>query len=302
MGNEQEETIGAFWQANPCGENLVDRDVDWADWFRRYDAFRYDTEGHILGELDSLGLAGKKVLEIGIGQCADSAQIARRGALWYGLDLTEAALERARRRFELEGLELGDVRQGSVLEIPYADNQFDLIYSHGVLHHVPEIRSANEELLRVLKPGGRLVIMMYHKNSVNFRLSICIFRRIMMIALYGFGCAGGRRMLRSDVFLGHLENARREGLFRYLKTKRFTSANTDGPGNPFSKVYDEEDIAEDFSGFRLRSSRVHFLNRRHLPGIGFLGRGFERWLERNWGWHLWAELEPDDGAGRDDRL
>jgi SAM-dependent methyltransferase len=292
MSREQEQSIGAFWQDNPCGENLVDREADWDDWFRRYDAFRYATEGHILGELDELNLAGKKVLEIGIGQCADSAQIARRGGLWHGLDLTEAAVERARRRFDIEGLELGDVRQGSVLSIPYDDNQFDLIYSHGVLHHVPDIRDASDELIRVLKPGGRLVVMMYHKNSLNYRLSISLLRRVMMVGLVGVAALGGSRLLRGEVLRGHLANARAEGLFAYMKTDRFVSANTDGPDNPFSKVYNSADITRDFPGFRVVRTRVHFLNRRHLPGIGLLGRSVERWLAARVGWHLWADLEP----------
>ena len=71
--------IEQFWDANPCGETLVGKHEEWTTFFTRYDEFRYRTEGHILGELDRLQLKGKNVLEIGIGQAADSAQIIRRG-------------------------------------------------------------------------------------------------------------------------------------------------------------------------------------------------------------------------------
>ncbi len=64
--------IEQFWDANPCGETLVDKDQEWTTFFTRYDEFCYRTEGHILGELDRLQLTGKNVLEIGIGQAADS--------------------------------------------------------------------------------------------------------------------------------------------------------------------------------------------------------------------------------------
>ena len=90
--------IEQFWDAHPCGETLVGKNQEWTTFFARYDEFRYGTEGHILGELDSLQLSGKKVLEIGIGQAADSEQIIRRGGLWHGLDLTAEAVFRAKTR------------------------------------------------------------------------------------------------------------------------------------------------------------------------------------------------------------
>jgi hypothetical protein len=46
----------------------------------QYDAFRYSREGHILGCLDGIDFRGAKLLEIGLGQGADSEQIIRRGA------------------------------------------------------------------------------------------------------------------------------------------------------------------------------------------------------------------------------
>ena len=89
--NEAE--IRAFWNADPCGDSQVGglrRQFagDHLEFFERYDAYRYAHEGHILACLDAIDFQRKKVLEIGLGQGADSEQIVRRGARWSGIDLT----------------------------------------------------------------------------------------------------------------------------------------------------------------------------------------------------------------------
>jgi ubiquinone/menaquinone biosynthesis C-methylase UbiE len=59
-----------------------------------------------------------------------------------------------------------------VLDLPFADDSFDMVFSHGGLHHVPEIKQAQSEIHRVLRPGGELVIMMYARWSLNYLMSI----------------------------------------------------------------------------------------------------------------------------------
>jgi hypothetical protein len=88
------------------------------------------------------------------GQGAESEQLIRRGALWSGLDLTNESVERVRARLSLRGLPHEDLRQGSALRIPWPDSHFDVVFSHGVLHHVPDVKTAQAEIRRVLRPGG----------------------------------------------------------------------------------------------------------------------------------------------------
>ena len=282
--------IEQFWDANPCGETLVGKDQEWTRFFTRYDEFRYRTEGHILGELDRLELMGKNVLEIGIGQAADSEQIIRRGGRWHGLDLTAEAVHRAKTRFVLFQLPYQAVKQGSATDIPYKDASFDIVYSHGVLHHIPPIRQVSKEIRRVLKPGGRLVIMMYHRNSLNYRVSINVVRRLLMIGLFGLSKISGRSLITNPLLLGHLKNAEEFGLLIYLRNPLFMIRNTDGPENPYSKVYDLRDIEKDITEFNVIDSRVHFLNDRHLPFLKLLPQSIRTFLASKFGWHLWASL------------
>lgn len=142
-----EDDVRAFWEARPCGDHIVgglDRTFqrDYERFFRRYDAWRYHQEGHILACLDRFDWHGREVLEIGLGQGAESEQLIRRGARWSGLDLTEESVNRVSTRLTLRNLPYRALKQGSALSIPYPDNSFDMVFSHGVLHHIPDINRA----------------------------------------------------------------------------------------------------------------------------------------------------------------
>ena len=118
-----------------------------------------------------------------------------------------------------------------------------MVFSHGVLHHVPEIKQAQSEIHRVLRPGGELVIMMYARWSLNYLVSIGVIRRAALLAAYPLSRAG---ILSDDpargMLAGHLANARDRGLARYLRLEEFVHRNTDGPANPYALVYDRRRI------------------------------------------------------------
>ena len=117
--------IRQFWNENPVGSNFVAYESD-KSFYSKYDEFRYRTEGHILGELDAIGLNGKKTLEIGLGQGADSMQLIDRGAIYYGIDLTEESVRRVKERFRLFDKKYADVRVGNATQIPYDNETFDI--------------------------------------------------------------------------------------------------------------------------------------------------------------------------------
>ncbi|MFZ0634619.1 MAG: class I SAM-dependent methyltransferase [Candidatus Acidiferrales bacterium] len=283
----QEAQIQDFWQQHPCGDHQVGGLAafaqDYEKFFRKYDAFRYRREGHILGCLDGIDFRGKKILEIGLGQGADSEQIIRRGGQWSGLDLTEESVARVRTRLELRGLPYDDIRQGSALQIPYPDASFDMVFSHGVLHHIPEIRVAQAEIARVLKSNGELVIMVYAKWSFNNVVAIGLLRRVGLAAMYFLG------MKPRGIYREHLENAREFGLWNYMKMENFIHKNTDGPHNPYSKVYDRAEIRKDFPSFRIVKSYKRWM---HGPPLSV------SWLPlgKLMGWHFWAHLKPRAGT------
>jgi len=173
-----------------------------------------------------------------------------------------------------------------VLELPFPDSSFDMVFSHGVLHHVPEIRQAEREIHRVLRPGGELVIMMYARWSLNYLVSIALVRRAALLAAYPLAKAGlVKPGPDGGKLAGHLDNAAKLGLRRYLRLKEFTHYNTDGPSNPYAVVYDRKRIEEDFPSFRITRTYKRYMHAPPLPVHGLPG-------ETLLGWHLWAHLEP----------
>jgi hypothetical protein len=109
-------------------------------------------------------------------------------------------------RTEVHDLLVENIKVGSALDIPYGDQEFDIVFSHGVLHHIPEISRAQAEIRRVLKPTGSLVMMVYAKHSLNYQVSIRIIRRLGLVLLM---LVPGKL---PDIYEKHRQNARKAGL------------------------------------------------------------------------------------------
>lgn len=165
------DAVRNFWERASCGEDLYLAGAD----LRNYDEQareRYRLEPYIEPFADFENAKGKRVLEIGVGLGADHERFARAGALLSGVDLTERAIFHTRRRFELLGL-ASDLSVGDAEKLHFNDESFDLVYSWGVIHHSPDTARAVAEIHRVLCPGGRAKLMIYHKWSlVGFMLWI----------------------------------------------------------------------------------------------------------------------------------
>ena len=111
--------------------------------------------------------SGEQVLEVGGGMGTDLAQFARHGAIVTDVDLSEGHLQLARENFRLRGLS-GTFVHHDAESLPFDDNTFDLVYSNGVIHHTPNTGKAVAEIHRVLKPGGRVIAMVYAENSLQY--------------------------------------------------------------------------------------------------------------------------------------
>jgi SAM-dependent methyltransferase len=282
-----EKDVQLFWSTHPCGDHIVGGlhgafADDHERFFAAYDAWRYRQESHIPACLDEIDWSDQKVLEIGLGQGSESEQIIRRGARWSGLDLTQESIDRVGARLAIRRLPHDDLRQGSALAIPWPNHTFDVVFSHGVLHHIPDIRTAQNEIHRILKPNGTLVAMLYSRNSLNYQVSIRLVRRAALSAAYPL--RRSKRIQSSSMLREHLGNAEAVGLRRYLAIDNFTHRNTDGPHNPYARVYSLSEVANDFPSFELIRSFSRYMHAPPLPVRNLPG---QRWL----GWHLWVILQ-----------
>ena len=283
------ERVRAFWQANPCGTKFTDAEMGTREFYERVEEHRYLKEWHIPAAADFGSAGGLRVLEIGCGLGTDGAQFAKAGADYTGVDLTEAAVDLARRRFELFSLP-GKFRTADAENLDFADESFDLVYSHGVLHHTPDTARSVREVHRVLRRGGRAVVMLYHRDSYNYRINIGVLRRAGAHLLKS---EAGLRVVHRltgepvDSLREHARNLKADAA-SYLAPGEFLSQNTDGAGNPLARVYSKKEALELFKDFAEVRLATHFLNKRWLPILGnIMPRSLEARLAARWGWHLW---------------
>jgi ubiquinone/menaquinone biosynthesis C-methylase UbiE len=135
---------------------------DFSSWYERERAAGYhrlidDLEMSVIEPL----CADATVLEVGCGTGLILERLAKHARQAVGVDLSPGMLRRAHER----GLQ---VTIGSATQIPFASNSFDVVCSFKVLAHIPDIAAAMEEIARVTKPGGRMVLEFYNPWSLRY--------------------------------------------------------------------------------------------------------------------------------------
>lgn len=109
-------------------------------------------------------LHGKRVLEIGCGSGAHARLLAESGCDLTCVDITRTGVEMTRRRLALHGLS-ADVRRMDAERLEFPDAAFDFVWSWGVIHHSADTARVVAEIARVLRPGGEVRLMVYHRPS-----------------------------------------------------------------------------------------------------------------------------------------
>ena len=153
-----------YWNEFVNDIEVTDLPVGTPEFFDALERYRYDKIDYLRDYVGFPRYQGKKVLEIGCGVGLDLIQFARAGAQVTAIDLTENAAQLARANLGREGYQ-GDIRVGNAEALDFSDSCFDVVYSHGVLHHTVDTEKAVAEVHRVLNFGGEAIIMLYNRHS-----------------------------------------------------------------------------------------------------------------------------------------
>ncbi len=228
--------VRSWWHSNPFNYFVGDDEGSWA-FYRNIDRkflkwIPFMQEGgypFLTRYVDMKGLKGKKVLDIACGTGVLTEQFCWMGADVTAIDLTPKAVELTKKRLALYGLK-ANVIEADAQQLPFKDNTFDFVCAWGCLMHMPKTEKAISEIHRVLKPGGKALAMMYHKDSVHLRYCIQL----------------GRGILR----------------LKYLKYDNQSLINryTDGAhkgGNMLARFYSKREFKQLFSAFRGVYVAIH---------------------------------------------
>lgn len=110
----------------------------------------------------------KRAFDGGCGTGVCSLTLAEMADEVVAFDLSSGSLRTAEglaRKLDISNIQF---KQGSLLRIPLPDNSFDLVWSWGVIHHTVNPVRALDELVRILEPGGTLVLAVYLKTPLTF--------------------------------------------------------------------------------------------------------------------------------------
>src|SRR3989339_352393 len=201
-------------------------------------------------------LENKKVLEIGCGSGVVSCLFARNGAKVTAVDITKQAINLVKTNAKLQGLNINPLQQDAE-KLTFAKENFDYLFSWGVLHHSQNPLDAFKQVERVLKKSGSGLIMVYNKNSARYYIN-------------GLNWL----ILKGKIFKGY-----------NLKTVQ--DFYTDGY---YHRHFTPNELKKELEKLGLRCTKVFttHMGHRMLP---FAPLWFEKWIKENYGWLLVAEFE-----------
>jgi SAM-dependent methyltransferase len=130
--------------------------------------------------IDPARLREQEALDAGCGGGRYTVALRLLGAKCVvGIDISQIGIAGARRRIDDAGVSGVVFQQGSVLDLPFEDNSFDVVFSNGVLHHTVDWRRGVSEIVRVLRPGGMGWLYLIEKPGGLFWALIEVMRELM---------------------------------------------------------------------------------------------------------------------------
>ena len=260
------ERVKDYWNARPCNVRHSPKPVGTRGYFEDVARRKYFVEPHIPRFAEFARWRGKRVLEIGCGIGTDTIRFAQAGAHVTAVDISERALEIARRRAEVYGVDTVEFHCANAEELSavVAPRAYDLVYSFGVVHHTPRPERVIEQIRQhYVRPGSTLKLMVYHRYAW----------KVLWILLT---CGHGAFWRLDDLIA------------------RYSEAES---GCPITYTYSRKSVAGLLKGFRIIDLRVEHIFPyriadyvryryvktwyfRYMPSAMFRG------LEARVGWHL----------------
>jgi len=247
-----------LWDNDPCGAHFVGSlPANTLDWYLEAERYRYDEYAPWMPEMmEFTDHAGERVLELGGGMGTDLAQFAAAGSRVTDYDLSLGHLDLASENFRLRGLSGGFVH-GDGEHLPFPDSTYDVVYSNGVIHHIPDTRRVVDEIYRVLRPGGKAIVMVYAESSLQYWLELVVNQGL------------------------HLQHLKLYSMGEIMSRQVEVSA---GDARPLVKVYTRDRLRRLFDRFEVEG-----ISQRQMtePVRPLLLKPVPRWFkERRAGWNL----------------
>jgi 2-polyprenyl-3-methyl-5-hydroxy-6-metoxy-1,4-benzoquinol methylase len=218
--------------------------------------FRYGLQDYMDQAFRFDNFANKWILEIGSGAGIDSAEFLRNGARVVSMDFSPTSTRATKSLLKEAALD-GDVVMADARFLPFRNEMFDVVYSFGVIHHIPTVSAVLDEVRKVLQNDGLFMGMVYNRDSLLYAYSI----------MYLHGIRDGL-----------LDQGKTELEIASEFSERFK-------GNAYTKTYTTDEIADLLRTY-FRSVSVE----TRYNVIDMIGRRKVKFqledLQNDLGWHL----------------
>ena len=156
--------IRDYWNEHIHDLEVATEPIGTLGFFDQLDEYRFDKLRYLPKIVKFDGYKMKKLLEIGCGVGIDLVRFAQGGTKVTGVDLAEVSINLAQENFSQRGLE-ADFRVMNGEDLDFDDGSFDVVYAHGVLQYTSNANKMISEIVRVLRPQGDAIMMVYNRNS-----------------------------------------------------------------------------------------------------------------------------------------
>jgi len=275
MQKSEKERAIIVWGESPAGTAHADGAVPGTKGY--FETVRAKRNGYEIPWLFELipfpSFRDKSVLELGCGAGYDAFEFCHNGANYIGLDITPQNLLLTKKHLNYFGYNPTVIR-GDVENLPFKKENFDIIFSNGVLHHTPDTEGSFFEASRVLKTRGEFWVIVYHKNSIFYWLKLFLLDHLLR---FGF-CV------------------------RSFKERLSMIEQSTGTELPLVKVYSRTKLKKMLcaTGFKVTSIWVRKLLKEDLPDVPIMGKIWRfiplSWLNslgKSFGWYLIARSEKN---------
>lgn len=230
----------AFWD-ELCGTQLANQlgisDASSAS-LKVFDNWYFDFYPYLEKHVPLEQMRGASILEVGLGYGSVSQRLASVTNHYEGLDIADGPVQMVNHRLQDNALS-GAAQKGSILGAPFADQTFDWVIAIGCFHHTGNLQKAIDEAYRVLKPGGRAVLMVYYAYS---------YRRWLYSPFRTFA------HLLSDKFgLGKVKSSSGRERARYDAS---AAAKVGAPKTDFTSMGEMQQLCKQFSSCELQLENI----------------------------------------------
>jgi len=215
------------------------------------DSVELFTKRAIANDFDLEWLKGKKCLDAGCGSGRYSVAMALHGAdSITAVDVSESGLAEARHR--ATNFPQIQFKQSSVLALPFENDSFDFVWSAGVIHHTSDFDKALSELTRVLRPSGKLFLLVYGAGGLRWKaikalrpIVVDLGMELIDKSIVDAGLpANNRKHFMDDLFVpvqkltSMAELSEKLNALKFSEIVRWTGETYDHESNPHSQLED----------------------------------------------------------------